>query len=181
MPMPLSAKVNISRVRLRGAASAADGERDRSLVGEFHRVIGEIFQRGAQAQGIGRTPEAGRSARDLNLRLDGLVAGTGSQRDANGLSQRARRKRFVPQHEAFGIGLGCIDDQRGKRRQMVGAAFDCIRPFALTRAQIRRRKQLGQGNDPGQRRANIVRDSCERGFDGARIGGRLRATTRAAA
>src|SRR5450759_3847990 len=42
---------------------------------------------------------------------------------------------------------------------MIGAALDSGRPFALARAEVGGRQQLGQRHDPGQRRTDVVHDA----------------------
>ena len=165
--MPLSAKrEDQPHAALRGRLSRCR-KRDRSLVRKFHRIVGEIFQRCAQAQSIARHHRR-QIVGDLDLGLEILVVGTRRQRRADSLGKRARRKRLVAKSEPMGLGLGGIDDQRGQRRKVVGAAFDRARPFALARAQIGRREQFGKRHDAGQWRADIVRDAGKRGLDRAR-------------
>ena len=63
--------------------------------------------------------------------------------------------------------------RRGERGQVFGAALDRVRPFALARAEIGGRQQLGQRDDAGQRRADVVHDAGERGLDRAGLIARL--------
>ena len=48
---------------------------------------------------------------------------------------------------------------------MLGAALDRFRPFALALTEIGRGEQLGQRENAGERRADVMRDAGERGLD----------------
>ena len=102
----------------------------------------------------------------------------------------AAQEAHIPRHRAGAVagagltdeqqagnvrGLGGIDDERGHRGEVLGAAFYCIGPLPLALADIGTGEQLGQRKNAGQRRADLVRDSGKRGFDRARLA--LRAQT----
>jgi hypothetical protein len=72
--------------------------------------------------------------------------------------------------QALGFGFDGVDDQRCERRQMIGAAFDSVRPFALARPDVGSRQQFGQRHDAGEWRADVMRDAGKRGFHRARGG-----------
>ena len=145
----------------------AGGKHDRAVTGEFHRIVDQVLQRRAQPQRI-----AGDQIRQIggdgDLRLDALVAGAGGEPMADGFGEHARRERLVAQDQAGGAGPGGIDDQAGEIGEMIGAALDGVRPFALARAEIGGREQFGERGNAGERRADVMRDAGEHGFQRAR-------------
>ena len=76
---------------------------------------------------------------------------------AHRFGERARRERLVAQHEADGVGADGIDDQSGERGQMIGAALDGIRPFALAR---RARSEDASNSASATMPVSGVRMSC---------------------
>ena len=189
MPMPVSAMVKVRCTRFARCAEdlarlgarrfGAGAERDRPLAGEFHRIVGEVFQRRAQAQRVARHQRR-QIGRERDFGLDAFVAGARGERGSDRLGQPPRRERLVLQGEALGVGLDRIDDQRGERGEVIGAALDRRRPRPLAQPEIGCRQQFGQRHDPGQRRADVVHDAGERGFDRAAIRLFRRARTRLA-
>ena len=167
-PMPLSVTVNTSRTRPRAAGSAAAAKRDAAALGEFHRIVGEVFQRRAQPQRVARDHrrQIGRDRRSRprcpccrRARRAPAPTASASARGENGSWRSVR---------PVASALRGIDDQRGQRGEMLGAALDARAhsPFAL--AEIGGGEQLGQRHDAGERRADVVRDAGERGLDRAR-------------
>ncbi len=62
---------------------------------------------------------------------------------------------------------------------MLGAGLDGVDPAPLALVEVGGRKQIADGENSGQRRANLMRERGERGLD--RAGGRDGATARLAA
>ncbi len=158
----------VARGRLGGGA-----ERDRAFLREFHRIVGEVFQRRPQPQSVAGDHRR-QIGRDVDLGRDVLVGRARGERFADRFGQHAWRERLAVQREPGSVGLGGIDNQRGERGQMIGAALDRVRPLALALAEIGGREQFGQRHDTGERGADVVGDAGERRFDRARRGRRLR-------
>ncbi len=107
---------------------------------------------------------AGRSAAIAISVLMPLLPARARNASATASARRRGENGSCCNVEPGGVGLDRIDDQRGERGQVVGAALDGGGPAALARAEIGDRQKLGQRNDPGQRRADVVHDAGERGF-----------------
>ena len=127
------------------------------------------FSSAARRRSASPATIAGRSDASAISVLMPLLPARAVSAAADRLGQAPRRERLVLQGEAGGVGLDGIDDQRGERGEMIGAALDRGRPGALARAEIGGRQQLGQRHDAGQRRADVVHDAGERGFDRAPV------------
>ena len=70
------------------------------------------------------------------------------------------------------IGFGGVDDERGERREMLGAVLDARGPAPLALAEIGARQQFAEREDAGQRGANVVGKDRQRGFVCTQILGR---------
>ena len=144
------------------------GEQHTPGIGEFHRIVGEIFQRGAETQDIPLS-HSGKIDCDLHVGGKRLVACARLKCGTDGFSQHARREQLIAKHESANVCFGPINDQSGERSQMIGAALDRVSPFAFARAQIGRGQQFRQSHNAGKRCANVVRDTGERGLNRSRL------------
>ena len=79
-------------------------------------------------------------------------------------ARRRGENGSLPQHETRGIRPHRVADHGGELRQMLGRAFDAVRPAPLALAEIGGGEQFGQRENAGQRGADIVRERGERGF-----------------
>jgi len=116
-----------------------DGERHAALVGEFHRVVDQVLERGAQADGI-TDHKSGKLFGDINLGLETLGSGAAGQRIAGAAGERPEVEQVLPQCAAALAGPlaspGGIDEQRGKARQMLGTGLDGVGPAPLSFPEI---------------------------------------------
>ena len=104
---------------------------------ELHRIVDEIFQRRAQAQGIANHRFRQRGG-NIGPVLEPLRLGAGGERSRKRIGETARPDQLAPKHQALGLGAHRIDDERCDQGEMLGRALDRDRPIALTRAKLRR-------------------------------------------
>ncbi len=83
---------------------------------------------------------------------------------ADGFGKPAGGERLLPQYEARGLRAHRVADHGGERGEMLGRAFDAVRPAPLALADVGGRKQFGQGEDAGQRCADVMRKRSQRRF-----------------
>jgi hypothetical protein len=131
--------------------------------GEFHGVVDEVFDHGAQPHRVPRHL-LGEIARDRDIGLQGGGGGAGRQCSADGFGKPARGERLLPQDEARGLRAHRVADHGGERGEMLGRAFDAVRPAPLALGDVRGREQFSQREDAGQRRADVMRQRGERRF-----------------
>ena len=173
--MPLSDTVKTSRTFPRAAFCAGRRETHAAAPGELHRIVDQVFQRRPQPQRIA-DHRVRQLAREVDLGRDALGLRPGGERGREHLGETARADELPPQHQTLGIGARGIDDERGEQSEMLGRALDRRRPATLALAELRRRQQLAQREDTGQRRPDLVGDIRERRLDRPRAGcGRTRA------
>src|SRR5215471_4153330 len=84
-------------------------ERDRPLLGKFHRVVSKIFKRCTQPQTIAGY-HGGQIIGDLDVRTDCLVAGARGKRCAHCLRECPWREWLSTQYETLRMSLNPIDD-----------------------------------------------------------------------
>ena len=99
---------------------------------------------------------------DLDIRHQRLVPARALSAGRR-LAPAPRREQFFAQSQPRRICLGGIDDQRGQRGEMLGAALDGARPLPLALAEAGGGQQFSQRHDAGQRRADLMREDGERG------------------
>ncbi|MFK4634220.1 hypothetical protein ABIF02_006747 [Bradyrhizobium elkanii] len=163
------------------APTGRDTQLDAALLGELHRVVDQIFERRAQADGI-----ADREGRQLVGDLDGslqpLGCRTAGQRIRGVARQRAQVEEILPDLEPRPLAPGGVDEQGRKARQMLGAGLDGVDPAPLALAEIGCREQIADRKDSGERRPHLMGKGGKRGIDHAGTGlrGRLRHGTLAA-
>jgi len=150
-----------------GGGSRHNLERDAPLLGEFHRVVDQVFQRRAQPDGI-----ADHERRQFFGNLDGPLQPLGRrpsrQRIAYTTCQRPQVEQVLP-YTGAGVPASCrIDEQRRQARQMFGAGLDGIGPAPLAFVEVRRRQEIADGQNAGQRRADLMGECRKRRLDHAR-------------
>ena len=150
-------------VRPRLAASVPDFQTHGAALGELHGIIDEILQRRAQPHHIG-AEIVRHVVGNHHLGHEILGLGARRQRIRKRHDQLSRIEHFFAQLERAAVGFGGVDHQGRERREMLGAAFDARSPTPLALADRRGRQQFAERQDAGQRCADIVRISDQRGF-----------------
>ena len=165
-------------------ASRAHIEPHAAALGEFHRIVDEIFQRGPQPYRVA-DQELRHIGRDGHFGAEALGRRPRGERIAENFNQTPRPEEFLLEPQRAGVGLGGVDHQTRQRGEMLGAAFDAESPTPLAFAEIGAGQQFAERQDAGKRRANVVRVSRQRSFADAnrrrappppaprRFGGRL--------
>ena len=162
--MPLSVTVNMSFTRPRGARTAAHFKPDRALLGEFHRVVDQIFQRRAQPHRDRRPAcPANRRRRSLRVRRPLVSARAASESASASIRRRGRNVSCCSVSEPASALAASMTSVR-QRGEMLGAGFDARGPAPLALAEIGARQQFAEREDAGERGADVVREDGERGL-----------------
>jgi len=104
-------------------------------LGEFHGVVGEIFQRCSQPHLIARHL-CGQLTRNDDFGGEAFGFRPRPQSAADCFGQTAGGERLMLQRQARRIRLGGIDDERCHRGEVLGAAFHRIGPLPFSLADI---------------------------------------------
>ena len=136
-------------------ASRGDLKGDLALPGKLHGVVDQVLKRG---------PQAHRVADRLLRQVDGEINPTGETgrlracREARRrrLRKRPRIKGIGTQREIVSLRLYRIDNERCEGLQVPRTAGESRDPAPLALAKVGSGKQIGGGQDTGQRRAHIV-------------------------
>ena len=148
---------------------------DDALCREFHRVVDEVFQRGAQPHRIAYQ-QFGQIVRDRHLGIEAFRLRPRGERICQNLDQTQRPKNLLLERERARFGFGGVDHQRRQRGQMLRAGLDARGPAPLAFAEIGACQQFAEREDAGERRADIVGERRERGL--GRADARLRRRVR---
>ena len=168
-PIPLSETEKATPTLPLHAAHRDHLERDAALFGELHRIVDQVFQRGAQPHGIA-DHQRRKLFRNIDTGLQAFCRRPAGQRIAGAARQRPQVEEILP-HAGHGVtASGGVDEQGRKARQMFGAGLDGIDPAPLALVEIRRRQQIADGENPGERGADLVGERGERRLDHARFG-----------
>ncbi len=164
--MPLSETVTERRSLPRAIARRRDREADAPLLGELHGIRHQIFDRGTQQRRIadglvGQFADAGVAGEALGL-------GPRGEREGEPRGEARQRKDFAAQLQAALAGPRRLDRERGQLGKMRGEVLDRLDPAPLALAEPGGRQQLAERDDAGERRADVVGEGRERGFDDAR-------------
>ena len=175
-PMPLSVTVKIELSLAARGARRAHVEPHRAVLGEFHRVVDQIFERGAQPHRIAdQHAPAGRRRSST------------SHGEAFGL--RARRERCPPARRpgARGRNTCCCSVSApasalgGVDRQAWSARRDARRRSLMPAAQRRSRSprlELASNSPSARMPVSAVRMSCANAASAASVGAECRPTRR---
>jgi len=142
------------------------------VIGELHRIVGEIFQRGAQPHPVA-DDEFREVVAQRNLRHEALGFGPHLQGRGDRIHDRAQAKGFGPQHQPARLGTHAVDDECRQIGKVLGGVLDQRRPLAFALGQIGRRNQFAERQNAVQRRADFVGERGERKL--RRVGARTRA------
>ena len=150
--------------------AAASGARrlgfdlDRAALGELHRVVDQVFERGAQPHRVAGHG-LGQIVGHRDLRLQAFRLRAGGKRLRQGLKQTPRPEHLFAQDETGGLGPRRIDGECRQCGQVLGAALDPERPAPLAVAKIGARQQFAERQNAGQRGTDVVRESGQRRLD----------------
>jgi hypothetical protein len=89
--------------------------------------------------------------------------------------QHPQVEQILPDVAAGARGLGGVDEQRRQAGEMFGAGLDGIDPAPLALVEIRRRQEVADRKNSGERGADLMRECRECGLDDPRSSGRGRA------
>jgi hypothetical protein len=146
------------------AAHRRHRQRDAARFGELHRIVDQVFQGGAQADGIA-DHERRKLFRNIDRRLQAFGRGPAGQGVSDAACHRPQIEQLLP-HAGMAAPRR-IDEQGREARKMFGAGPDGIDPTALALVEIGGREQIADGENSGQRRADFVRERGERRVDDA--------------
>ncbi|MGY4433291.1 hypothetical protein ACVWWO_005768 [Bradyrhizobium sp. F1.13.1] len=153
-----------------------DRERHAAVLGEFHGIVDQVLERGAQADGI-PDHQPRQLLRDIDLGLETLGRGATGQRIAGVAGEGPQVEQILPHRastsDAFAgplAGSGGIDEQGGKVRQMLGTGLDRVGPASFPFAEIRSREQVADRENAGQGGADLMGEGGKRGLDDVRLG-----------
>ena len=180
--MPLSETAKATPTLPFDAAHRRDRQRDAARFGELHRIVDQVFQRGAQPDGIA-DHERRKLFGNIDRRLQALRRRPAGQRIAGVARQRPQIEEILPHAEPGIAASRGIDEQGRKAGEMFGAGLDGIDPAPLALVEVGGRQQIADGQNSGQRRADLVRERGQRRLDHAgrgRHGGALAARLPAA-
>jgi len=150
------------------------GQYDGALFGELGGVVDQVFQRRPQTHGIAGD-KGGKLLRNLDPRLQAFCGGPAGQRIADAVGERPQIEKVLPDAKAGATTSGGIDKQGRKARQVFGSGLDGIDPAPLPLIKTGRRQEIADGQNAGQRRANLMREGGERRLyhaGGGRLAGR---------
>jgi len=149
-----------------GAPKRRHPQRDAAMVGELHRVVDQVLQRRAQANGIADR-EPGKFFRYVDRRFQALCRRAAGQRITGIARQRAQVEKILPHLESGPAASRGVDKQRRKARQMFGARLDGVDPAPFALIEVGGREQIADRQDAGERRADLMREGRQRGLDHA--------------
>jgi hypothetical protein len=156
-------------------AHRLDRQRDAARFGEFDGIVDQVLQRGAQPHGIADHRRR-KFFRDFDLGVQALRRGPAGERIAGAAGQRAQVEEILP-HPGRGAAAACGIDKQGREAgEMLRARLDGIDPAPLALVEVGRRQQVADGENAGERRADLVRERGQRRLDHAwrvRRGGAL--------
>ena len=141
-------------------------QRDAALLGELHRIVDQVFQRGAQPDRIA-DHQRRKLFRNIDRRLQALGRRPAGQRIAGVARQRPQIEEILPDTNPGIAASRGIDEQGREAGEMFGARLDGIDPAPLALVEVGRRQQIADGENSGQRRADLVRECGQRRLDDA--------------
>ncbi|MET3275531.1 hypothetical protein ABIF43_001020 [Bradyrhizobium japonicum] len=144
-----------------------DHERHAALVGELHRIVDEVLECSAQADGIA-DHQPWQLFGELDLGLEALGRGAPGERIAGAAGQRPQVEQILPQRAATLPGSGGVHEQGGEARQMLGTGLDGVSPAPLPLPEIRGREQVADRENAGQGRADLMGKGGKRRLDHVR-------------
>jgi hypothetical protein len=154
-----------------GGTPRRDRERHAAVLGEFHGIVDQVLERGAQADGI-TDHQPRQLLGDINLRLETLGRGATGQRIAGVAGEGPQVEQILPQrastHPGPLAGSGGIDEQGGKVRQMLGTGLDRVGPASFPFTEIGSREQVADRQNARQGGAHLMGKGGKRGLDHVR-------------
>ena len=113
------------------------------------------------------TANAGKLFGNIDRRFQALCRRAAGQRIAGIARQRAQVEKILPHLESGAAASRGVDKQRRKARQMFGARLDGVDPAPFALIEVGGREQIADGQDAGERRADLMRKGGQRGLDHA--------------
>ena len=161
-------------------AHRPDRERDAAGFGELHGIVDQVFQRRTQADGIA-DHEGRKLFGNVDVRLQALGGRPAGQQIADAAGERAQIEKILPNAKPGDPASRRVDKQCREAGKVFGAGLDGIDPAPFALVEVGGCQQIADGENPGQRRADLVRERGERHLDHAGHGGRGSAFARLAA
>ena len=169
--MPLSDTAKATPSLALCAAPRRHRNRDAALLGEFHRIVDQVFQRRAQPDGI--ADHQRRQLSEISTAERSPFAAARPASESPALRASARRSNKSCRTPAPAAALfAASTNKRRKAREMFGAGLDGVDPAPLALVEVGRRQEIADRQDAGQRRAHLMRERGERGLDDAGSGRR---------
>ncbi len=147
-------------------AARLDVQPDCSRRREFHRVVDQVFQRGAKPHRVA-DQHIRQIACDFHFRAQAFRLRPRYQRFAERFDQAPRPENFLLQRQRAGVRFRGIDDERGEGCEMLGAVLDSGGPAPFAVAEIGTRQEFAERQDSGKRSADVVSKNGQHGFLGA--------------
>ena len=109
--------------------------------------------------------------RNIDLGFQTFRRRPARKRIAGGTCKRRQIEQILP-HPDCRLAVFCgIDEQGRKAREMLRARLDGIYPTPLALVEVGRRQQIADRKNPGERRADLMRERRQRRLDHAGCGG----------
>ena len=109
---------------------------------------------------------------NIDLGLQALRRRPAGQRIPGVARQRPQIEQILPGTESGMAASGGIDEQGREAGEMFGAGLDGVDPAPLALVEVGRRQEIADGQNAGQRRADLVRERGQRRLDDAGRGSR---------
>ncbi len=161
----------VEAMRLDAGAGVADGENepvvparqaqaDTAVLGELHRVAGEVHHDLPQTGGV--AAHDGRNvALDEAGDLDALALGAGGEQLDDALDEARQRDGFVGEVEAAGLDLREVEDFVEDGEQRFARRLDGAGVGRLLGVEARAGEEAGHAEHAVERRADLVADGGE--------------------
>jgi len=145
-------------------------QRDAAGFRELHRVVDQVFQRGAQADRVADHKRR-QLFRNIDLGLQTFRRSPPRKRIAGVARQYPQIEEVLP-HTGRGVAALCgIDEQCRQTGEVFRTGLDGIDPAPLPLVEIGCRQQTTDGQNSGERRADLMRERRERCLDDTGRGG----------
>ena len=117
-------------------------------MGELHRIVDQVFQRGAQPDRIA-DHERRKLFRNVDRGSQTLRRRPAGQRIPGTARQRPQIEVILPDADPGIAASRGVDEQRREAGEMLGARLDGIDPAPLALVEIGCRQEIADGENPG--------------------------------
>ena len=177
--MPLSETAKATPILPFDAAHGRHRQHDAALLGELHSIVDQVFQRGAQPDRIA-DHQRRKLFRNIDRGSQTFRRRPAGQRIPGTARQRPQIEQILPDTDPGIAASRGVDEQRREAGEMFRARLDGIDPAPLALVEIGRRQQIADGENPGKRGTDLVRERGKGRLDDAGRGSNGRALARLA-